>query len=150
MFVLSSAIHKIHITQIRTNSNLDSFQTPRNYPAKYIFSLICWQKLVDKMHKGLKFCHYWVTSLHWIFAVTTALIQIWKYSFETFAVASWLSSLGHPLVLLLVLWSFLYCVTQQYHVVFYPLLLLQSVFIIATSLFPFLSPSRSCIWIWWV
>lgn len=34
MFVLSSAIPKIHITQIRTKSNVDYFQTPRNYPAE--------------------------------------------------------------------------------------------------------------------
>lgn len=66
------------------------------------------------MQNWLKVCHYWVTSLHGISAVTTAVLQIWKYIFKTFAVVSWLSSLGHPLILLLVLWSFLYCVIQQY------------------------------------
>lgn len=65
------------------------------------------------MQTGLKFCHYWVTSLHWIFAVTTAMLQMWKYSSKPLQLVSWLSSLGHPLILLLVPWSFLYCVTEQ-------------------------------------
>lgn len=65
------------------------------------------------MENWLKFCCCWAASLHWVSAVTTVILQIWKYDFKTFTEVSRLLSLGHPLLLLLVLWSFLCFVIQQ-------------------------------------
>lgn len=102
MFVLSSAIHKVHITQIWTSNKAGIFRFSYSLPTRRNKGVKQKEELTEILPLSY-FTEYLKLQL---------LFYRFKISFKTFAVPSWLSSLGHLLLLFFIFWSFLYCVIQ--------------------------------------